>query len=290
MSPAVGALDSLIEEVKSRPEKITTIPYTEFLAVINQANVPPGAYTTINEWGVHGNVTDTSNILELASTTGFSLRELSARFGAKGLGTDVCNQSVERANCNTKAASLDSKISYQAWDALDANSLLRKDVFTHVVIGASLRFIDNLQKTPFIETLFEGIDHRVVLLTCEFFVEQTVPEELLVEAEGVFGIRPTVAGYKTVTRPYGGLTKLYEAERKLRPETDKELKHYCESTIERFCNQYSVDPTGKLASRAYARLHKIKDISNRLRLYQSYVVLVHEYNSLQFGKRYTELF
>lgn len=285
----VDMISDLMTRARQNAENIDTFSYTDFLSLVHQTNVPPGSYVTIQEWGVFGGITKESRILELASTTGFSLRELSGRFEASGLGIDISTTSVERANKLAKNER-NNKIEYRTLDAHSANHLLRNDDFTHIVIGASLRFIDNLRKTPFLENLLSEIDRKIVILTCEFYANEEVPKELLRRGEEVFGMKPTNSGYKEVMKPYAGLRKLYEVNRDIRKETEDELRHYCESTMERFCDEYGLSRNDEIATSCFDRLYGIKEMSNDLREYQRYVCLVHEYDPSEFGRRYTEIF
>jgi hypothetical protein len=184
-----------------------------------------------------------------------------------------------------------SQLEFAIANAHQANKLLKDKHITHVVIGASLRFIDNASKTPFFATLFAGHTERLSLLSCEFFAKKDIPKKLLKDAEDVFGIIPTNISYKEVMRPYASLLKTYEVERDLKPETSEELNFYCQSTIDRFAAERSLNASSdELCKLAYKRLYDIKDMSNRLRTYQSYVNLIHEYSPAEFGRRFTELF
>lgn len=127
------------------------------------------------------------------------------------------------------------------------------------------------------------------ILSSEFYVNSKIPLTLIRKAEKIFGITPTTVGYKEVMGIYEGLDVLYEDRNELIPETEIELQHYCESTISRACNMQGISD---LSTRdmMFQRLYEIKLMSNLLRPYQNYNVLVLRYRKSTYPNRYVELF
>ena len=81
-------------------EAIAKMSYTEFIAFVYQWNVPPGAFSTINEWAIFSRMNSSSRVLEMACTTGFSGRELALFTDCSVVGIDLCAESIEVAKYN----------------------------------------------------------------------------------------------------------------------------------------------------------------------------------------------
>lgn len=58
-----------------------------------------------------------SRILEIASTTGFSSREIARITGCSAVGIDICSSSVERAKFNHQLYAKDLDLEYICMDA-----------------------------------------------------------------------------------------------------------------------------------------------------------------------------
>ena len=265
-------------------DTIKTMSYTDFVGLVAQWNVPPGSYSTLSRWRVFGNITSTSTIFEAATTTGFSLRELALMTGCSGTGVDISERSVETASDLKNQYAPDANINYVTSDALAFNT---EQKFSHVIVGAALRFFPDPVEA--IEKLTEFLKDDGVFLSTEFYCREPIPESLVQKARGVFDITVTQEDYKKVMKPYQGLTLLYENRNIPLLETEEELTHYCKSTIDRFSEEHS-EATEEQLQAMYERLMEIKDMSNRLRNYQGYNVLVHKKDNRYYPRRYTELF
>jgi ubiquinone/menaquinone biosynthesis C-methylase UbiE len=266
-------------------EEINKLSYTDFVGLVNQWNVPPGAYSTINQWAIFGKVEPNSNILELACTTGFSIRELSLLTKCKGIGIDISEASVNQAIQNKNLYAVDSDIQYQT---IDAHLYKPEGSFTHLVIGAALRFFPNPQQI--LERYINFLESTGYILSAEFYTNELIPDNLINEAKTVFDIYPTNISYKKVMAVYKNLELIYENKCLLEQETVEELNYYCKCTIDRLTSVKPEFTNPDLYKATYERLYKIKDMSNKLRPYQRYSVLVHRYRSNLYPARYVELF
>lgn len=274
----------MIENI-SKANEIYEMSYTDFIGFINQWNVPPGAYKTIHEWVQFGYINKTSNILEVACTTGFSLRELSLLTQCSGLGIDISAVSIETANYNKEEYGSDLPISYELHDAREFETDIR---YSHVVIGAALRFFE--EPDTMITRLADNfLQDGGRILSNEFFSRSSIPDDLVVRSQQVFGITPTVVDFNEVMKPYCRLKRHYDQVHELRQETPEQLDHYCTSIVRRFSLHRSIT-SDEILQACYDRLLEIKTTSNELRRHQSYVTLVHQYTAREYGDRYTELF
>jgi len=272
-------------EQQETKEGVLAMSYTDFVGFVNQWNVLPGAYVTLSKWKTYGHVNEHSRILELACTSGFSSRELALLSGCSGVGVDISKPSVEMAEFNKKNYAPHIDIDY-----IHSDGMLYKPEakFSHVVVGAALKFFSDQQKI--VERIVSFyLEDGGLLLASPFYVTKNVPKDMVEKAKKIFGITITTMGYHEVMKDYRGFEILYEDRCSILQETDDELKHYCESTIERACGIRDItDSETKKAM--FGRLMEIKKMSNDLRPYQMYTVLVLRYRSNIYPNRYTELF
>ena len=264
---------------------IQELSYTSFLGLINQWNVPPGAYETVNKWVKFSNMNKNSHVLEIATTTGFSLRESSFLSGCSGVGIDISEESIKQARLNKQKYLSSSKIEYVVEDA---NKYKTNKLFSHVIIGAALRFFEEPEKI-IQKCVNDFWRNQGYLLSCEFYVVDDIPQSLVKKAYEVFGIKITQVPYKEVMSVYEGLELIYEDRKRPIPEIEKELQYYCKCTIDRVVQEKGIKDEDIYQS-LFDRLYLIKKTSNNLREYQNYNILVHRYREDLFPNRYVELF
>lgn len=271
-------------ESKYTREDIFNLNYTDFVALVNQTNVPPGSYATLTRWIKNADIDSNSRIIEFASTTGFSILNIAQRTGASGMGIDISEKSVARANINAESFGLSDRVNFEFHDATQYP--LRSD-FTHSIFGAALQFFPS--PADMLKHSLKAFHRQGKVLACPFYVSNPVPETLLRDAEGVFGITPTNAGYKDVVGIYEGLRVEYEDRLDICMETEAELVHYCNSTIDRLkAEQPSFSE--EVFEACYDRLMSVRTMSNLLREYQEYSVMVLGYYEDEYPARYVELF
>lgn len=263
---------------------IKALSYTDFVGVINQWNVPPGSLSTVNKWRVFSDLNKDSNLLEMACTTGFSARELALSTGCRAVGIDISAPSVETARKNKEAYAPNARLEYHVGDACEYKG---KDPFTHIVLGAALKFFpDPYKALAHAASLFDGEGY---VLASPFYIHEPIPDDLVQRFKSVFGITPTTEGYKDIMDVYKGLEIIYQDHTKIYSETESELKHYCESTVARQLKEDGID-NSEIFDICYERLLEIKRMSNLLRPHQSYTTLVLRYREHIYPNRYIELF
>ena len=266
-------------------EIIRRMPYPDFVGFVNQWNVLPGAYTTLSKWATFSRLDKNSQVIELACTSGFSSRELATLTGCSGVGLDISALSIEMAQHNKKEYAPHIPIEYVRADAL---TFTPQKKFSHVIIGAALKFFPDPQKV--IDRIITAyLVDGGILLASPFYITERIPDDLVEHAKSVFGITITTENYKEIMRLYSGFEILYENRCDTVPETDAELQHYCESTVKRACRIRKI-ADNEIAYAMHTRLMEIKRMSNDLRPYQKYAVLVLRYRSTVYPYRYAELF
>ncbi len=259
--------------------------YTDFVGFVNQWNVLPGAYTTLSKWRVFAQINAGSRVLEIASTSGFSLREISLMSGCSGLGLDISASSINAANHNKEVYAPDAQIQYIV---ANGDTYENTEEFSHVIAGAALKFFPNPEITV------QRITERYLLeggylLVCPFYAVKEIPEELIERARNIFGITITTTGYKETMSLYKNFEIVYEDRSSIIEETIDELTHYCNSTIERACAVRDIEDA-EVKKAMFKRLMEIRVMSNVLRPYQNYSTLVLRYRKAVYPNRYVELF
>lgn len=264
--------------------EIKNLSYVEFVAFINQWNVLPGAYSTLSKFARFSNLNDSSYLLEVACSTGFSSRELAILTGCKGVAFDICRASIETAKYNKKEYAPDIEIKYICKDGYKFKHYKK---FTHIIIGASLKFLPNPRKM--LQRCLTMLSDGGYILASPFYIVKDIPAYLIEKARKVFGITITTESYKEIMALYEPLEIIFEERNNLFKETETELKHYCESTIKRACEIRHINDKN-LCDAMYKRLYEVKRMSNELRPYQNYSVLVLRYRSKTYPNRFVELF
>ncbi len=197
---------------------------------------------------------------------------------------DICAASVTRAKQNCQLENLENRLHFKCEDAVQFRS---EKAFSHIIVGAALGFFPNPKlMIANMEKLFSDNGY---LLASPFYVTKKVPDRLISEAKKIFGMTPTVKSRKQIMQLYRGFDVLFEDRLEPEPETEGELKHYCQSTIERVCQEKGITRDA-LYNVMYKRLYEIREMSNYLREYQEYSVLVLRYDRNTYPKRFVELF
>ena len=277
-------MKSEIEGTGLSPQTVKSMSYTDFVGLVNQWNVLPGSYVSLNKWKIFADITKKSYILEVACTTGFSSRELSLMTGCKGVAFDISEPSIKRANYNKKMFAKQIKINYEVADGYQYN---HDKKFSHIIVGASLRFFPD--PAAMLDRLIGMLHDSGYILATEFYVDNKIPPTLIKEAQQVFNITPTTVGYKDVMKIYNGLEIVYEDRNIPVLETEQEIDYYTSCTIERAKKILDITDSTVLNA-MYERLKLIKITSNKLREYQKYNVLVLRYRKNLYPNRYVELF
>jgi SAM-dependent methyltransferase len=263
---------------------LSAMNYPDFVGYINQWNVLPGAYSTLNEWAIFSRLGPEGRLLQLGCTTGFQARELAVLTGCSAHGLDVSALAVEAARHNASLYAPDARVTYECGDA---HSFTPTSPYTHVAVGAGLRFFPDPQ--AIIDRLPQLLVDGGCFLASPFYVRSEIPQELLERGRRVFGVLPTTEGYDEVMASYMGFEVIYESRKDLALESEAQIRIYCESTIERAAQFHNIDdPHWK--NETFERLFEVRQTSNALRPYQGYSVLVLRYRASTYPYRYVELF
>lgn len=263
---------------------VNSLNYPDFVGFVNQWNVLPGSHVTLSKWIKFSDITKSSHLMQFACTTGFQSREIAMRTGCKAKAFDLSPYAIWAAKYNLKHYAPDANVEYFC---ADGHIYKSEEKFSHVAIGAGLKFFKNPEHT--LKRCISFLHDGGFFLASPFYITKELPQELVVKAQNVFGITPTTEGYKEIMAMYQDLEILYEDRNDLIPETEEELQRYCHATIERACQIHDINDESIYDS-MYNRLLKVKEMSNLLRPYQGYSVLVLRYRECIYPNRYVELF
>lgn len=265
-------------------EDIKKMSYTQFVAFIDQWNVPPGSLDTINQWAVFGHVDKESNVLEIACTTGLSSREISRITGCRAKGIDICMDSITSAQMNAQIYGQNLQLEYECSDACTYKP---HEKYTHLIIGASLGFF----KKPdiLLNRIPEFFGQSGYVLAAPYYSSGIMPECLKQECQRVIGITPTTTEYNDVRNIYADFEVAYEKRCHIVLETKEQMEKYTQDSIKRACELRGItDPD--VIDYMYKRLYEIKYISNELHQYQAYSVMVLRYLKGVYPNKFLELF
>lgn len=265
-------------------EKIEKMSYTQFVAYIDQWNVPPGALDTINQWSVFGHVNNSSNVLEVACTTGLSSREISRITGCRAKGIDICPDSVKSAQYNATRYGKELNLEYEC---IDACEYVPKEKYSHLIIGAALGFFKDQNR--FLNKLPEFFAQSGYILASPYYGKGNMPESLKDDCRRVIGITPTTMSYDDVRDLYSDFEVAYEKRNDIVLETDKQMEKYALDSVRRACEIRHIE-SEDIFDAMYRRLFEIKKVSNDLHEYQSYSVLVLRYLRDVYPNKFLELF
>lgn len=263
---------------------INNLSYTDFVWLINQWNVLPWSFTTLSKWINYSFLNKNSNILEIACTTWFSSREISNLTWCTWIWIDISEKSILSARKNQELYTKNSKIKYKTKNAYEFES---DEKFSHIIVWAALKFFPD-QKL-IIEKIVSLLEDWWFLLASPFYIEKDIPEYLVNKAKKVFWITITTEKYKEIMNLYNKFEIIYENRSDLVEETLEEIEYYAESTTNRAIKDLNIDNIDT-KNAIFNRLVEIKTMSNELRPYQKYTVLVLRYRKDIYPNRFIELF
>lgn len=266
-------------------EEIRNMNYTDFIAYAGQWNVPPGSFSTINEWAVFSRVDKNSRVLEIACTTGFSGRELAKLTGCSVHGIDISEASICQAQKDASDYAPRCRLSYECIDLFD----LPEDIkYTHIVMGASIQFFQRCDAV--MQKLLNLLDDGGYILVSPYYLKDgPLPCDIIEDAQRVINIYPTDFGYDKALEFYKDFEILYASRKDIIIETEEQMQKYVSDTIERCCATKNIIDR-EIKQLLYERLYEIKTVCNRIHNYHAFAVMVLRYEKIVYPNRFVELF
>jgi len=273
-----------VAELPRTADDVWSAPYPDFVAMVNQTNVMPGAFATLNTWALHSRMTDDSRLLDVACTTGFTSRELARLTDCAATGFDLSADAVALAEYNHRTSGHQLRLHYTR---ADGATFAPGRTFTHIAVGAALGFFPD---PPAMAThLLSLLEDGGYVLAAPFWSDEPLPPDVAAVRRGVFGITSPMETREQAHSLFHGLDVMHQTDHRLTPESDDDIAHYCHSTVNRACDQAGIeDPAIRKAM--LDRLAGVKRATNQLREYQHYTVLVLRLDRRSYPRRFVELF
>jgi len=265
-------------------EDVWSAAYPDFVAMVNQTNVMPGAYATLNTWALHSRMNDDSRLLDVACTTGFTSRELARLTDCEATGFDLSADAVALADYNHRTSGHQLRLHYAQ---ADGTTFAPGQTFTHIAVGAALGFFPD---PPAMAThLLSLLEDGGYVLAAPFWSDQPLPPDISAVRRDVFGITSPMETRDQAHALFRGLDVLHQSDHRLRPESNQDIAHYCRSTVERACAQAGIEDPA-IRNALLDRLATVKHATNQLREHQRYSVLVLRLDRSTYPRRFVELF
>ena len=265
-------------------EEVWAASYPDFVAMVNQTNVMPGAYATLNTWALHSRMNAQSTVLDVACTTGFTSRELARLTGCRAMGFDLSPHAVALARYNHRTTEPALNLEYVQADGTTFSPGRR---FSHIAVGAALGFFPD--PPAMARRIVDLLEDGGYVLAAPFWCDADLSVDAATVRREVFGISSRMETRAQVMDLYRGLDVIYQADHVLHAETDDQIAHYCDSTIDRVCRQAGISDA-RVREAMVERLRLVKAATNVLRAQQRYTVLVLRYDAQTYPHRYVELF
>ncbi len=251
---------------------VFSLPYPDFVGLIGQENAPPGGLSTIDFWIENGNIGDSSTVLDLACSTGYSARNVAQRSGALALGIDISETAIVTAQRKAQDAQLSGRCSFRVGnaEALDVPNA----AVTHVVAGACFGFFQN--PSVALKEAKRVLNSRGCLGVANFHYIKTPPSTLLDQVEEAIGYRPDPNRSLDYWQEFYASefnNALTSVEMPLPISGDSELREACERAIFEESDTLKSQPAA--AQRAcFERLYRIRKILNEHRAFQGYTCAI----------------
>lgn len=251
----------------SLSDVVSELPYPDFLGLVGYPNTPPGGLQTVVDWLSFSWINESSRVLDLACSTGFSSQNLAFWSRCKAWGIDVSYESIMRARTNSDSLPQELRPIYSVAKA--ENLPFGDDFFSHVVAGSCFGFIEKRESA--LDECARVLCRGGFLCVSSYQYVSIPPSDFLDKVGKVIGYRPDVRRDGRFWREFFGrrFLRLYSKEIRLpinhREEVirkiDLQMKSSWISSLE------EVDPDSWRACRD--RLIETRLILNEHRRFQS---------------------
>ncbi|MDG0767202.1 methyltransferase domain-containing protein [Bacillus halotolerans] len=209
---------------------INEMSYVEFLAFLNQPNIPPGGFPSIKKAVEQCNFEPGSLLLDAGCNTGFVTHELARLTGSKVIGLDISHEMISTAKeyAKLKDISYPGLTTFMQGDA--TNLVFPDDLFDGVLCGGSTAFMENPKQA--IKEYARVVRPWGYIVEIEFYYKEKPQPELLNRVNSTLGTNMKAfskADWIQAFEDQDNLQQVYFY--------DGELKHADESIIEQYVEQ-----------------------------------------------------
>lgn len=120
------------------------INYTDFIALVNETNRPPGGKHTIRKICINTFINSESKVLEIGSNTGFSSLEIASIARCSVIGIDTSDSCISQASKNAKAYFLNHLVKFKKGNA--ERLKFNDQQFDLIIAGGAFAWIKDKNK------------------------------------------------------------------------------------------------------------------------------------------------
>lgn len=150
--------------------------YNELISIIGETNRPPGGIRTVLDLVKNINITPSTKILEIGTSTGFTAIELSLRTGAQITSIDINEESIKIAKQRAEDHGVAKNIKFLVANAMDLP--FENEEFDLVFSGNIISYIPD-RKRALSEYIRVLKNNGVLFASPMYYLEE--PSELLME-------------------------------------------------------------------------------------------------------------
>jgi ubiquinone/menaquinone biosynthesis C-methylase UbiE len=260
---------------------IQKMPYTDFIALIQETNRCPGGKDSIRRIIQNTFLTNNSHVLEIGSNTGFTSLELARSVKCEVEGIDVSASCIKTAG---ELSSLDdtnikSKVHFQVGSAYDIP--FPNNSFDLTIVGGATSFMDDKKKA--VDEYFRVTKPWGFIAAIQLYYHTLPPKPLLRELSALIGveIKPWLEAdwIKVFKNDSNPLLELYSFE-------SHRLTNQPEEKLDKYINYFLEKPHLKKLSVVEREAIKIKwrgylNVFNENHKYLNYFIAIFRKRSVE---------
>lgn len=247
-------------------QDIKTIPYVQFMALLDEINRPPGGKISVRRAIQNSFINHKSKVLDIGCNTGYCAFEISHLTKAKVTGIDISPDMTKAAKRYQSNDPLGYLVNFLVADGMKIP--FKDESFDVAFSGGSTAFIEDKQKA--MREYTRVVKHWGFVIDINFFYHKKPPMSLLNKLNNLLGItiEPWNLHYWTSLYKTCGLEQYYFFTDKVKLVSERDVKLYCRAMAQE--KKYS--PRVELA--IYKRLNDTMTLFNENHKYLSYGVFV----------------
>ncbi|MBI2053823.1 MAG: methyltransferase domain-containing protein [Candidatus Staskawiczbacteria bacterium] len=161
------------------------INYSTFVGLINERNRPSGGIKTIHCVAVNALINEKKRMLEIGSTTGFTIVNMSLLTGCQGVGIDINQKSVDESIIYAKKQGVGGRVKFIQGDATKLP--FKNEEFDVVWASNVTSFISDKEKA--IREYLRVLRPGGTLVVVPIYYTKEVPDDVLRDVSEAIGVK-----------------------------------------------------------------------------------------------------